>query len=252
MTELTGKRLLVTGSTRGLGAAIARLALEAGAWVTLHGRDPAAVEAAVAGLRASYPGRVAGLAADLADRAACRKLAAQAGEIDVLVNNAAVFAELSLAETDEAAFDRTLAINLTAPWTLAQALLPVLRARRGLVVNVASDAALLGYAGSTAYCASKGALVGLTKALAVELAPAVRALAVCPGPIETDMMRASVAAAPDPAAARRQWEGFPLLGRVATPEEIAEVVLFACSEAARYATGSVIVADGGTSAGRRV
>lgn len=245
-------RLLVTGSTRGLGAAIARLALEAGASVTLHGRDPALVAAAVAGLRASYPGRVTGQAADLVDRAACRSLAAAVGPLDVLVNNAGLFEELSLAATDEAAFDRLLAVNLTAPWTLAQALLPTLTARRGVVVNVASDAALLGYAGSVAYCASKGALVGLTRALAVELAPAVRALCVCPGPIETDMMRQSVAAAPDPAAARRQWESFPLLGRVATPEEIAEVVLFACSDAARYATGSVIVADGGTSAGRRV
>ena len=250
--DLTGKRLLVTGSTRGLGAAIARLALEAGATVTLHGRDPTLVAAAVAGLRASYPGRVAGQAADLADRAACRALAAAVGPLDVMVNNAGRFEELSLAATDEAAFDRLLAVNLTAPWTLAQALLPTLTARRGVVVNVASDAALLGYAGSVAYCAGKGALVGLTRALAVELAPAVRALCVCPGPIETDMMRQSVAAAPDPAAARRQWESFPLLGRVATPEEIAEVVLFACSDAARYATGSVIVADGGTSAGRRV
>ena len=83
-------------------------------------------------------------------------------------------------------------------------------------------------------------------------APDVRALCVCPGPTETDMMQASVAAAPDPGAARRQWASYPLLGRVATPTEIAEAIVFAASPGARYLTGSIIMADGGTSAGKRV
>ena len=145
--------------------------------------------------------------------------------------------EAPIAETSEALWDETIAVNLTAAWMLSRALLPGLRRRRGVIVNVASDAGLLGYAGCAAYCASKGALIGLTRALAVELAPDVRAVAVCPGPVETDMMREAVAAAPDPEAARRTWATCTMLRRVATPAEIAEAIAFAASPRAAYMTG---------------
>jgi NAD(P)-dependent dehydrogenase (short-subunit alcohol dehydrogenase family) len=118
-------------------------------------------------------------------------------------------------------------------------------------VNVSSDSALLGYAGSIAYCASKGALAGLTRALATELAPDVRVLCVCPGPIDTDMMRESIEAQPDPEAARRQWQSYPLLQRIAAPAEIAEAILFAASPACTFQTGSLIIIDGGATAGRK-
>jgi 2-keto-3-deoxy-L-fuconate dehydrogenase len=86
----------------------------------------------------------------------------------------------------------------------------------------------------------------------VELAPDVRALCICPGPVATDMMEDAVRAAPDPEAARRQWASFPLLGRVAEPREIAEAIVFAASPAASFATGSILIVDGGTTAGKRV
>ena len=139
--------------------------------------------------------------------------------------------------------------NLTAPWRLSRAMVPGLRDRRGTIVNVASDAALLGYARASAYCASKGALVGLTRALATELAPHVRAVSVCPGPIDTDMMR-QLPGGPDDAAA--QWEAYTLLGRVSTPEEIAPAVVFAASPMCTYQTGSIVLVDGGATAGRRM
>jgi len=252
MGEFSGKTVLVTGSTRGIGASVARLFLEHGASVILHGRRRSDVEAACARLSTSHPVGVRGIAADLSDRAQCRTLAEQISGLDVLVNCAGVFREAAIADTAVASWDETIAVNLTAPWVLAQALLPILRARRGIVVNVASDAALLGYAGCAAYCASKGALVGLTRALAVELAPDVRVQCVCPGPTETDMMRESIAAAPDQAKARQQWASYTLLDRVASPDEISEAVLLAASPRATFQTGSVIMADGGATAGKRV
>jgi NAD(P)-dependent dehydrogenase (short-subunit alcohol dehydrogenase family) len=135
---------------------------------------------------------------------------------------------------------------------LARASLDGLRRRRGVIVNVASDAALLGYSGCAAYCASKGALIGLTRALAVELAPEVRAVAVCPGPVETDMMHEAAAAARDPSAELRHWVDIPMLRRAATAAEIAEAIAFAASPRASYMTGDVLVIDGGATAGRRV
>lgn len=250
--EFSGKRILVTGSTRGIGAAAAELFLARGGSVILHGRRAADVDAAATQLSADFAGRVEGIAGDFSDRAQCHALAQRAGALDILVNCAGIFREAAIPDTSRAIWEETMAVNLTAPWLLSQALLPGLRQRRGTIVNVASDAAQLGYAGCVAYCAAKGALVGLTRALATELAPAVRVLCVCPGPTETDMMRASIAASPDPQAARRQWASYTLLDRVAAPGEIAEAILLAASPRASYLTGAVIMADGGATAGKRV
>jgi NAD(P)-dependent dehydrogenase (short-subunit alcohol dehydrogenase family) len=244
--DFAGKRVLVTGSTRGIGMATALEIQARGGELVWHGRriDDARRAAAVSGGSA--------VAGDLADRGACRRIAAEAGVIDVLVNCAGVLIEGPAHDVTEAMWDTTMAVNLTAAWVLSRALLPVLRDRRGVIVNVASDAALLGYASLAAYCASKGAIVGLTKALAVELAPKVRAIAVCPGPVETDMMRASLAASPDPDSAARGWSAPTMLRRVASAQEIAKVIAFAASPSASYMTGNVILVDGGATAGRRV
>lgn len=246
------RRILVTGSTRGLGHAAAVKFLEQGGSVIIHGRNAESVEAVAFALARQHQGRVEGIAANLGDRLAQDRLAAKAGDIDVLVNCAGIFREQPLENAGEADWSETLEVNVTAPWRLSRALLPSLRRRRGVIVNVGSDAAFLGYRGSIVYCASKGAVTGLTRALATELAPEVRAVCVCPGPVDTDMMRQSIEAQPDPAAARRQWESYPLLQRVAAPAEIAEAILFAASPGCTFQTGSLIVVDGGATAGRRL
>jgi NAD(P)-dependent dehydrogenase (short-subunit alcohol dehydrogenase family) len=252
MERFAGKRVLVTGSTRGIGHAAALRFLEEGAHVVLHGRGSEAVEKAVVDIGGKGGGRVSGFAADLADRGQCRRLAAQAGAVDVLVNCAGIYEEVPIEGADEAHWYRILDVNTTAPWLLARALLPRLRERAGVIVNVSSDSGLLGYVGSAVYCASKGALIGLTRALAVELAPAVRVLAVCPGPVETDMMREAMSASPNPEAVRENWRSATLLGRIAAPEEIAAAIAFAASPDCSFATGNLIIVDGGATTGRRV
>jgi 2-keto-3-deoxy-L-fuconate dehydrogenase len=245
--DFSGKRVLVTGSTRGIGRATAELIHARGGEVVWHGRGEAEARRAAA----AAGGKLA-VGADLADRAECRRIAAEAGEVDVLVNCAGILVTGPIAGVTEEQWDATMAINLTAAWTLSQALLAGLRRRRGVIVNVASDAALLGYSGHAAYCASKGALIGLTRALAVELAPDVRTIAVCPGPVETDMMHDALAATADPEAARRSWADATMLRRIATPAEIAETIAFAASPRAAYMTGDLLIVDGGATAGRRV
>jgi meso-butanediol dehydrogenase/(S,S)-butanediol dehydrogenase/diacetyl reductase len=248
--QFASRRVLVTGSTRGIGRATAELFLAKGADVILHGRNTDDIARVAA--RLGNSDRVTGYVADLSRRSETMRLAEEVGEVDVLVNCAGIYIEKSIADSDEAFFVHSLEINLTAGFLLARSLLPALRDRRGVIVNVSSDAGLLGYSGSAVYSASKGAVIGLTKALAVELAPAVRALCVCPGSVATDMMENAVKATSDPEAARRQWASYSMLGRVGEPREIAEAIVFAASPAASFATGSIIAIDGGATAGKRV
>jgi NAD(P)-dependent dehydrogenase (short-subunit alcohol dehydrogenase family) len=239
----SGMRVLVTGATRGIGAATARRFLEAGADVLEHGRSRANAEEAVRSLAREFGDRAAPVWGDLARRGDIEHIAKSAGELDVLVNSAGIYEERAIPDADEAHWDRILAVNLDAPWLLSRALMDGLSRRRGIIVNVSSESGLLGYAGSSVYCASKGALIGLTRAIAVELAPDVRAVCVCPGPVDTDMLRDN--------AAPGEWESFPLLARAATPRDIAEAILFAASPRCSFQTGSIITVDGGTTAGKR-
>lgn len=242
------RRVLITGSTRGIGLATARRFAEAGDQVLIHGLSLKVAEKAAA----TFGGAAMTVAGDLSDRAAIARMVAKAVDVDVLVNCAGVYEDMPMAAASEADWDRTIAVNTTAPWLLARGLLSGLRRRKGVIVNIGSDAGVLGYAGCVAYCASKGAIIGLTRALAVELAPDVRALCVCPGPVATDMMEQAVQKAVDPDAEPLRWASFPHLRRIADPAEIAEAIWFAASPRCSFATGSVVMVDGGVTAGRRV
>jgi NAD(P)-dependent dehydrogenase (short-subunit alcohol dehydrogenase family) len=141
-------------------------------------------------------------------------------------------------------------VNLKGTFFTSRAALPALKERGGAIVNLASDAALLGYADSSVYCASKGGVAALTRAMALELVPHVRVNCVCPGWVDTDMARAFAAASADPDMARREMAAFSPMGRVASPREIARAILFLASPDAGFITGVALPLDGGETAGR--
>lgn len=244
-TELTGQTALVTGSTkRGIGAATAALLASRGASVIVTGRDEAggqqiATEIVTAGGKARF------ISADLTDLDSVRALAAEAGEVDILVNNAGVFPGAVLVDQDVESFDAAFAVNVRALYFLTAAVVPGMVARgRGSVVNVSTMAASVGIAGLSTYSATKAAVESLTRTWAVELGSAgVRVNTVAPGPTRTDMVMAAMGEEGAAGIASTT-----VLGRLATPEEIAAVIAFVASDAASYLTGATIAADAGRTA----
>jgi NAD(P)-dependent dehydrogenase (short-subunit alcohol dehydrogenase family) len=171
----------------------------------------------------------------------------ETGRVDVLVNNAGVGVAATLAETDRGSWDRTIQVNLTGCYETCRAVIPhMVRAGAGVIVNVASVAALVGLRNRAAYCASKAGLVGLTRAIAADHADqGIRANAVCPGTVETEWIGKILSGSPDPEEARRRMEQRQLDGRMGTPEEVAAGIAFLVSDDARFVNGSTFVMDGG-------
>ncbi len=163
------------------------------------------------------------------------------GGIDVLVNGAGVAYLATIEDSVEEIWDRTLDVNLKGTFFCSRAALPVLRARKGSIVNLASDAGLIGERGLAVYCASKGGVVNLTRAMALDLAPQVRVNCVCPGYVDTDMVRRDyIDRADDPAAAERQVNESAPMKRMARPEEIASAILYLASSDAGFITGAAL------------
>jgi NAD(P)-dependent dehydrogenase (short-subunit alcohol dehydrogenase family) len=243
--DFTGKRVLITGSTRGIGRAAAELFVEKGARVAVNGRDAAAVERACAEIGA---GSTVAAPGDLVSVAACEAMVAGAvaalGGLDVLVNNAGVYAIRSIADSDEALWDRMNDVNVKSVFFVSRAALPALRASKGNIVNVGSTAGLGGTADTTVYCATKGAVVNMTRAFAQELAPDVRVNSVCPGIVDTEMGRMNVDLI-GPGATPDQLAGIYPLKRVGTAAEVAFAIAFLASEHAAFMTGHALAMDGG-------
>jgi len=172
------------------------------------------------------------------------------GRLDILINNAGIFEKHSIEDTTEEIWDSIMNANVKSVQFCTKEALHALRKVKGSIVNIASESGLNGYPYTTAYCASKGAVVNLTRAMALELAPDVRVNALCPGVIETDMARAGFAINGDEEEGiRRQHEAYPLQ-RIGTLEEAAAATLFLASNDAGFINGAALPMEGGATVGK--
>lgn len=247
--DFSGKRVLVTGGSRGIGRGIVEMFLEAGARVALNGSTEestkrAIEEIGVADKLVAAPGSVA-------DVAGCRGIvdAARAGlgGLDILINNAGWGDATPVGDTSEESWDRTIDTNLKGVFFMTQFAAPALRESKGCIVNFSSVFGLVGAPESSVYGASKAGVINLTKAHALELAPDIRVNAVCPGGVDTDMLQElAISIAGD------VEKGYEILAedcaaqkRIADVRELAGPVLYLCSDLASFVTGSIHVVDGG-------
>lgn len=243
------KHAIVTGASSGIGWAISRSLAEAGYRVVATGRDTHRL----AELEASQPG-IETLAGDLTSSAACNEFVEQCmgrlGSLDLLVNNAGIYIRGEADQTSDEDWRSTLSINLDAPFYLSRACLPWLRQSRGAIINIASDWGLQGGRQAAAYCASKGGLVLLTRAMALDhAAEGIRVNAVCPGDVDTPMMVQEAGhAGLSHEEALKQYGAASPTGRVTRAEEVAALVRFLASADAAQMTGAAIPIDGGNTA----
>jgi 2-keto-3-deoxy-L-fuconate dehydrogenase len=251
MFSLTDKIALVTGAGSGIGQAIARLLAQQGAFVWVADRDVPAARGTIDSIRGE--GGHADLAEiDVSDSAATLGLASQLPPLDILVNNAGVGHVGNLLATAAADLDRLHAVNVRGPFNLCKAFVPAMLERgKGSVINLASIGGVVAVRDRLAYTVTKHAVVGLTKALALDHShTGVRFNAICPGRVETPFVKARVAEYPDPAKAYRDMASTQLNGRMARPEEIAAAALYLAADESAMVTGSNLMIDGGWSAGK--
>lgn len=251
MFSLKQKSALVTGAGSGIGLAIAQLFARQGARVWVADRDVKAGAAAVDGIRAA--GGAADFAElDVSDPGAVEALAARVGALDILVNNAGIGHVGNLLATAAADLDRLHAVNVRGSFNLCKAFVPgMLERKRGSVVNLASVAGVVAVRDRLAYTISKHAIVGLTRALALDHShTGVRINAICPGRVETPWVQARLKEYPDPEKAYREMASTQLNGRMARPEEIAAAALYLAADESAMVTGSNLMIDSGWSAGK--
>jgi 3-hydroxybutyrate dehydrogenase len=253
--DLTGRVALVTGGGRGIGRAIAVSLAQAGADVAISGRNADVLDETVAAIR-TIGRHAAAVVCDVGESSQVttmiNRVKKDLGDPLILVNNAGIAGSAKLSETTDDMWESMLRVNATGAFYCMRALVPMMvNANWGRVINVASIAARTGAAYITAYAASKHALLGLTRAVAAEVAArGVTVNAVCPGYVDTEMSDRSAAfisvrTGRDETTARKILEGFSPQKRLMTAEEVASLATYLCSEAARGINGQGIVLDGG-------
>jgi NAD(P)-dependent dehydrogenase (short-subunit alcohol dehydrogenase family) len=252
---LEGRLAVVTGGSRGIGAAIADELARLGAGVALLGRSLDELEAKARQIRDAHSVRAIAVRCDVADEGSVSEAFAavrgQIGDPAMLVNNAGQSAGVAFAETTREVWDRMLAVNLTGTFLCTREVVPaMMEARSGRIINVASTAGLKGYSHTAAYCAAKHGVVGLTRALAMETAKqGITVNAVCPGYTDTDMARSAIdnlvrAGRSEEDAMKAITRVMPI-GRLIRPEEVASAVGWLCAPAAAAVTGQCIGVAGG-------
>jgi NAD(P)-dependent dehydrogenase (short-subunit alcohol dehydrogenase family) len=252
--KLKDKVAIIIGGAMGIGAATVRLFASEGAAVVIGDIADEATQKVVNALAASgYP--AAFYHADVGQPDQVNALITGTvetfGGLDILINNAGVALAKSTTATTFDEWQRVLSINLTGPWLCARAAIPAMIERGGgAIVNVASNAGLVGFPNLAAYCAAKGGLVQLTKAIALDCAPHnIRVNAICPGHTRTPMGDSFIAAQAEPERFVNEFiNAQHPIGRMAEAEEVARAILFLASDDASFLTGSIVAADGGYSA----
>ena len=243
MLDLSGKVAIVTGASRGIGAAVAALLASRGAHVIAGARGDHAA-ATVAAIQGSG-GRAEAVSLDVTDSGSVAATVGGAlerhGRIDILVNNAGVTRDQLLLRMKREDWDQVIATNLTAGFACAQAVIkPMIRQRSGRIISISSIVGQVGNAGQTNYAASKAGLIGFSKALAREVASrSITVNVVAPGLIDTDMARVVTG------EAQRDWSAQIPLGRAGVPADVAAAVCFLASDEASYITGQVLGVNGG-------
>jgi NAD(P)-dependent dehydrogenase (short-subunit alcohol dehydrogenase family) len=254
--SMSGKVAIVTGGSTGIGLAAAIALARAGAKVALCSHDPATLEPALTQVRSH--GEALALHADVTSAADMEHLVGEIlsafGGVDCLVNSAGIQTYGTVVDTPEEVWERTLAVNLKGAYLAAKAAIPRMALRGGgAIVNVSSVQGQACQTGVAAYAASKGGLNALTRAMALDHASqGIRVNAVCPGSVNTPMLRHSAGLFKGGAtleATLDDWGRMHPLGRIASPAEIAEVILFLLSERASFMTGAAVRVDGGLLAG---
>jgi len=251
--NFAGKVAVITGAGTGIGLATALSLAEKGARVGIVDLDAQAGKKAVQkcltfGSQALFLDCNVAVSADV-DRMVSRVLT-KWGRIDILVNNAGIYIQGDVTQTASADWEKILAVNLTGAFLCTRAVIPVMIMRGGgVIVNVGSEAGLVGIGNQVAYNVSKAGIIALTRSCAVDFAlQGVRVNCVCPGTTETPLVQAAVQRSEDPIAARRKLEQVRPLNRLGKPEEIASAIIYMASDEAGYATGSILSIDGGYTA----
>lgn len=247
------KRVLITGGTSGMGEAGATAFVEAGANVVISGRNRHRAEAIISRL-GDARGSIDFIAGDISDSERCTQVVSESvdalGGLDIVVNSAGIIYHATVEETTDQQWLDTMNVNVSGMFYICRAAIPHLRLSRGTIVNIASDASLTGSHHLTAYCASKGAVLQMTRAMALDYArEGIRIVPICPGDVDTPMLRGEFRdrGLDAEAGLKESAEAVPL-NRVCSAEEVAHMVLYACSDSARFITGYPLVLDGGNRA----
>lgn len=243
--RLDGRKALVTGGASGIGEAVCRVLSAAGATVTIVDVDRPRAEA----LAAEIPGSSV-LVFDISDEGAVNAAMGTLPGLDILVNNAGIGMVGSIEETDAADFARLYRVNVQGTYLVSRAALPLLLKSEGCIVNLGSVAGLVGLKRRFAYCTTKGAVVAMSRQMAVEYAGKIRVNCVCPGTVDTPFVEAYLERyhKHEKDKIREELKLRQPIGRLGRPEEIAHLVLYLCSSEAGFVTGSVPTIDGGWTA----
>jgi NAD(P)-dependent dehydrogenase (short-subunit alcohol dehydrogenase family) len=253
--SLKNKITLVTGAGSGIGASIAEVFAQAGAHVHVADRDPQGAKETVARIKTAR-GSAEFLELDVSQEDACERACqtvhASFGRLDVLVNNAGIGHVGTLLQTTGADLDRLYAVNVRGIFNVTKVFLPgMIDRKHGVILNLASIGGVVGVRDRLAYCTTKFAVVGLTKALALDHAlQGIRCNCICPGRVETPFVAARLKEYPDPEKAYREMAATQAIGRMARPEEIAAAALYLASDEGAFITGTEFIIDGGWSAGK--